>query len=310
MRILVAIGGNAIEGRVDEGIEARIEILGRAMRPLVSLVREGHHLVLTHGNGPQVGRALARVEEARDALGDEPLYMCGAEVQGRLGFLMAEALTNQLRAGAVGREVVAILTRVLVSRDDPAFAHPTKPIGRFLDPEEAERLVREKGIQVVEDAGRGFRRVVPSPLPLEILEVETVEILSDAGLVVVCCGGGGIPVIRREDGTYSGVDAVIDKDRSSALLARNLDADLLILTTAVDEVRLDHGKPTERALSTLTLQEARQHLAAGQFPAGSMGPKIESAIEFVAAGRGEAIITSPERIPEALAGTRGTRVTR
>jgi carbamate kinase len=237
-----------------------------------------------------------------------PLDICGADSQGGLGYMIQQVLRNALRRTGQEREVVTVVTQVRVDPDDAAFTAPTKPIGPFYRHEAADRLRASRGWQMIEDSGRGYRRVVPSPRPLEIIESAAVRALVDAGVVVVAAGGGGIPVVRRADGTLAGVEAVIDKDRSAAVLARTVGADVLVIVTGVDRVAIGYKTPHQEDLDMLAADDAERHLRSGEFPAGSMGPKIEAAIEFLAAGGREAIITSPRVLGLALAGRHGTRI--
>lgn len=297
---VAALGGNAIVG---SAAEAAVVDLQRASAALARLVGLGFELVVTHGNGPQVGQ---RLLEASANGRTERLDLLDAETEGSLGYLLQQSLGNELTKAGLARPVVSLVTQVVVDPRDPAFDAPTKPVGGFYDRARAEALARERGWRIVEDAGRGFRRVVPSPEPLEIVERRAIRALVEAGVVVVAAGGGGIPVARDSAGALRGVDAVIDKDRASALLARLLGADLLLILTAVPEVRFDFRQPGERPIRRLSVAEARTLLAAGQFAAGSMGPKVEAASGFTAATGRPAIITSAERLLDALVGTSGT----
>jgi carbamate kinase len=290
MRIVVAIGGNALIAAGEDGTwESQLAHAREVAREVVALRAAGHSLVLTHGNGPQVG-ALAL------ALPEQPLDVLTAMTQGQIGYLLETAIGPDVRTAA-------LLTRVLVDRDDPAFARPTKPVGPFYLPEDARRLALERGWAVAEDAGRGWRRVVASPQPVQVLGADTVRTLLDAGVVVIAGGGGGVPVDDRR----SGLPGVVDKDRCSAELALAIGADLLVLLTGVPRVALDYGTRWERQLERLTVSEAERALADGEFPAGSMGPKIESARRFVTGG-GSAVITSPGRLLAAVEGGDGTWV--
>jgi carbamate kinase len=253
---------------------------------------------------------LLMVEAARGQVPELPLGVCVADTEGALGYLIQQALLNRLRHERRTAAVVTIVTQVVVNRADPAFARPTKPVGPFLGREEAEGFSRERGWTVADDAGRGFRRVVPSPRPLAIVEAEAIRRILDAGVMVIAAGGGGVPVAEEADGSLSGVDAVIDKDLASALLARAVGAHRLVMLTGEPFVFLDYGKPTQRPLPRLSLDEARRHLRDGQFPPGSMGPKIEAALDFLAGGGEEALITSIEGFTDALQGKTGTRITR
>lgn len=306
---VVAIGGNSITRRGEVGtIPEQYRNARDTCAHVAGLVADGWRVVLTHGNGPQVGNVLLRVQMAMPQVYPLPLDVCDSDTQGGMGYMLQQVLGNELRARGSPVQVATLITQVVVGRDDPAFRKPTKPVGRFYTKEEAAALAREQGWTVVEDAGRGWRRVVPSPAPLEIVELGAIRTLVDGGVIAIAVGGGGIPVVR-EGSALSGVEAVVDKDRSSALLANGLGADLFLITTGVERVALDYGKPTQREVERLTVAEARRHLAAGQFPAGSMGPKIEAACAFVEAGGGrKAIITSPERIEAALRGEAGTAI--
>jgi carbamate kinase len=284
---------------VANGVPADLKNAPEALSCLVGL---GWDLVATHGNGPQVGARLLA------APGTIPLDVLDAETQGSLGYLLQQALGNALKGSGLSRSVVSLVTQVVVDPHDPAFARPTKPVGPFYSREQAGALGREKGWAMVEDSGRGYRRVVPSPEPLEIVEWRAIRALLAAGVVVVAAGGGGIPVIRRADLSLEGIEAVIDKDRASSLLARLLGADLFVIFTSVSEVYLDYRTPSERGLRRLSVHEARRLLSEGQFAAGSMGPKVEAAAAFSAATGRPTIITSAHRVLDALAGTAGTTV--
>jgi carbamate kinase len=305
---LVAIGGNSLVRAGEKGtIIEQIANTRRTARAIVSLVREGFALVVTHGNGPQVGAALLRSERASDQVYEHPLDVCVATTQGEIGFMLQMALQRELSAAGIPRMVTTVLTQVVVSPDDPAMVHPTKPIGPFYSRSDAEERHRVAGWTVVEDAGRGYRRVVPSPEPLQVVEEEVVRSLLAQGVIVVAVGGGGIPVVRG-DGGYVGVEAVIDKDRASALLASRLGASLMVISTDADRVYLDFKKPTQRPLGEVRAGELREHYAAGHFPPGSMGPKIESALRFLDGGGRRVIITSYELLPEAIKGGAGTHI--
>jgi carbamate kinase len=305
--VVVAIGGNALApaGLGDfAGQEERAQQVADAA---VGLVGPDRRLLMVHGNGPQVG-ALAMAQEAvAREVPPQPLFVLGAMTQGQLGYLLAQALGDALVQAGRPRTVAAVMTQVVVSTDDPAFGRPTKPIGPFFSEGRARRLARARGWDVVEDAGRGWRRVVASPEPVEVVESPEIRRLLEAGEVVVACGGGGVPVARVGD-ELVGVDAVIDKDFAAALIGRLVGATSLLLVTGVEQVSLDFGTPEERPVDVMTVAEARGYMAEGQFPPGSMGPKIEAAAQFLEAGGREAIITSLERIAAALAGETGTRI--
>jgi carbamate kinase len=306
--ILIAVGGNSLIRAGEKGTV--LEQLANAhstAAAIVGLIRDGHHLVITHGNGPQVGAQLLRSEQASDQVPAQTLDVCGAASQGEIGYLLAQSLQGELASAGLKVPVVSIITQTVVRGDDPAMLHPTKPIGPFYSQARAEERRRELGWQIVEDAARGYRRVVPSPEPAEILELEVIRRLMNDGVLVVACGGGGIPVLRS-NGHLHGVEAVIDKDRASALLAIALGVDIFAISTDVEFVYLDYKKPTQRALHFLTAAELEKHYRDGHFPIGNMGPKIESALRFLKAGGREVVITSYEYLTSAIAGRAGTHI--
>jgi carbamate kinase len=310
-RFVIALGGNAIIPAGMEGTYEQQEAITQAtMKQVASLASEGHQVVMTHGNGPVVGNIVLRNDAGMAVHGIPvmPMYVCGADSQGGLGFMLQQALQNALTERNMKTPVATVVTQVLVDRDDPAFAKPSKPIGPFYDEEQARLLREENGWSVIEDAGRGWRRVVPSPLPCEVIEWEAIRTLVDAGVMTIATGGGGVPVIRNDAGLLEGVDAVLDKDRASDLLGRLIGADVLVIITQVDRVCVRFGQPDQKALEKLTIAEARDLLAAGEFPGGSMGPKIEAAISFLEGGGKSVIITSPEHILTAVAGQQGTTI--
>ena len=318
MLIVAALGGNAVSLPGKEGnIADQYEATRAAIRPLVDLILAGHQLILTHGNGPQIGQIMRRVEiAAQHHVYPLPLDIAVADTQAGMGYMIGQCLMNEMvrRPDAPDRVVSTIVTTVLVDENDPAFAAPNKPIGPFMSKEAAEKHARDDGWKIAEDKARGgWRRVVPSPLPRQIIELPLLRTLLSAGHLVVAAGGGGIPVARAADGTFKGIEAVIDKDRTSALLAAELDAGLLAILTNVDQVQVDYGKPTARALARTSASEMSRWLAAGQFPAGSMGPKVDAAVDFLARSKkpqAKVLITSCERVAEALAGKTGTWVER
>jgi carbamate kinase len=273
---------------------------------IAEMIAQGWRVVITHGNGPQVGFILRRSELSLHELHPVPLDAADADTQGAIGYMFQKALYNEFRRRGMRQLAVTVVTQVLVDRNDPAFQNPTKPIGSWMDEETARRRAAEQGWVVREDAGRGWRRVVPSPLPRRIIELPAIQALLEDGFVVIAVGGGGIPVVEDETGDLVGVEAVIDKDLASALLAIELRADLFLISTAVEKVALDYGKPTQRWLDRLTASEARRHLAEGQFPPGSMGPKIEAILQYLDHGGKAALITDPPHIPAALRGETGT----
>ena len=307
--VVMAVGGNALApsglGEIGEQMERAREVADHA----VSLLGDGRLLVVVHGNGPQVG-ALALAQEAVSReVPPQPLHVLGAMTQGQLGWLLSDAIGDALERSGRDRTVAAVVTQVVVDADDPGFSNPTKPIGPFFSAGRAKRLAEARGWDVAEDSGRGWRRVVASPLPIEVVEWPQIQTLLRDKQIVIACGGGGIPVARM-DGVLTGVEAVIDKDLAAALVGALVEAKTLLLLTGVERVAVDFGTDNERWLDTMTIAEARAYLADGQFPAGSMGPKVDAAIRFIEAGGSEAIITSLDKTAEALAGTTGTRVTR
>lgn len=304
--LVIAVGGNAVLTEGQQGTyEQQLAHMASLAKVLADLVGDGHRVVLTHGNGPQVGNLAIQQEEGARLLPAQPLFVLGAMTQGQMGHLMTAALSG-IRAMRE-QPVAAIVTHTLVDLSDPAFHRPTKPIGPFYPRHEAERLARERHWHVAEDAGRGWRRVVPSPEPQGLLEADAIRTLVEAGFMVVASGGGGIPVAWEGPG-IRGVNAVIDKDLSAQRLASAVGADTLVLLTGVDHVCLGFGTPQQRAVDSMTVDEASKHLADGEFPPGSMGPKVTAAIRFVRTGGARAVITSPSRMREALAGRVGTRV--
>jgi carbamate kinase len=306
---VVAFGGNALLRPEDRGTqEEQIARAKQAARWLAEIVRYGYKLIVVHGNGPQVGNILVQAEEASTKIPPQSLDVCVAQTEGSIGFVLQQAIRNRLESIAVGGEVATILTEVEVDVNDPAFKRPTKPIGPFFTRYRAEALERDLGWTMREDAGRGWRHVVPSPRPLRILNIKTVARMLDSAAVVIAAGGGGIPVVRGRDGQWRGIEAVIDKDFASSLLAADLNADLFVILTGVPKVALDYGKPTQRFVDRMTIAEAEKHLADGQFPAGSMGPKIESAVQFVRAAKKQVLITDVDVLREALEGKDGTVV--
>ncbi len=307
---VVAVGGNSlITDKNHPDVPHQWDAVRETCRHLADMVEDGWTLVVTHGNGPQVGYILRRNELAAHEVHPTPLDVIGADTQGSIGYMLQQALRNELNSRGIDKPVVSVVTQVLVDREDPGFKNPTKPIGSFLEEEDARKFEAE-GWQVVEDAGRGWRRVVASPIPLEVVEQDAIQTLTNAGNIVIAVGGGGIPVVQNPKGELrelSGVYAVIDKDRASALLAQQIQADLLLISTAVEKVALNFGKPDEKWLDHMTLAEAKQYLAEGKhFAKGSMAPKIEAVINFLEAGGKKALITDPANIARALKGETGT----
>jgi len=307
---VVAIGGNSlIKDASHQSVEDQESALRDTAQHLADMIEAGWDLVIGHGNGPQVGFILRRSEIAHrvEGMHEVPLDVCGADTQGAIGYELQQALQNELFHRGIKKNVATIITQVLVDTKDPAFAAPSKPIGGFMDAAEAERRRVELGWTVVEDAGRGWRRVVPSPLPKEIVELDSIKAVLDDGIVAIAVGGGGIPVTDIGDGEYRGTAAVIDKDYACSLLAREIHADLLLIATAVEKVALGFGTPEQRWVDRMSLTEARTHLAeGGHFARGSMAPKIQAVIWFLEAGGKQALITNPENIGRALRGETGT----
>jgi carbamate kinase len=310
-RVVVAIGGNSlITDPQHQSVEDQYLAAAETDHHIANLVAQGHQVVITHGNGPQIGFILRRSELARGELHEVPLDVCGADTQGAIGYLLQQNLVADFARLGIDFTPVTVVTQVEVDRDDPAFQHPSKPIGSFFDAAEAETRRTRDGWDVVEDAGRGWRRVVASPIPKRIVELEAIEYLLNGGFAVIACGGGGIPVVDDDAGGLRGVPAVIDKDLASALLASVIGADLLIISTSVERVALDFGTPDQRWIDRMTLDEAKKYLAEGtHFKPGSMAPKISAVIDFLESGGTEAIITTPQLIESALEGKAGTTIT-
>jgi carbamate kinase len=308
---VVAIGGNSlIKDARHETVRDQYQAAHESCEHILAMIKEGWNVVITHGNGPQVGFILRRSELAAHELHEVPLDACGADTQGAIGYALQQNLHNAFRQAGLHRDVATVISQTEVAADDPAFTHPSKPIGSFMDEEQARRR-REQGWDLIEDAHRGWRRVVASPVPLRIVELPVIRRLVDAGVVVITAGGGGIPVVRHRDGMLAGVPAVIDKDLASALLANALGAGLLLISTAVERVALNFGTPQQRWIDRLTLSEAKRYLAEGShFARGSMAPKIQAIINYLENGGKEALITNPESIERALAGKTGTHIAR
>jgi len=305
---LVALGGHAFMERGQKGtIDEHEGNAARICEELILLVERGYNLVITHGNGPQVGNLLLQNEACKDDVVPMPLDVLVAQTEGSLGYVLQNAMLNQLRKRSIKRYVLTVVCQVQVSQEDPAFDNPTKPIGPFLSKEEALRRARDLDWDVVEDAGRGWRRRVPSPKPLKIIQRHSIREAAKQGHVVIAGGGGGIPIAKdRDSGEYKGVEAVIDKDYTSALLANQVGADLFCILTEVPQVYLNFGKPDQRPLGALTVEMVRAQMADGHFPVGSMGPKIQAIINYLEAGGKRALVTNPQSLPEALDGAAGT----
>lgn len=309
--LVIAIGGNAILKEGQKGTpQEQFENVMTCCGPIVDLYEQGYRLILVHGNGPQVGNILLQAEAAADTVPPQSIDLCGAQTQGQLGYMLQRAVHNIFNARHVNGKITSVVTQVIVDRDDPAFRKPTKPIGPFYSEERARALQSERPDLVLkEDSGRGWRRVVASPKPLRIIERDSVRSLLDQSHIVVSGGGGGIPVAVEGD-HFVGVEAVVDKDLVASIIARDLQADKLIILTGVDRVFVDFGKPSQRPISRMSRAQAREYLAQGQFPPGSMQPKIEAALEYLDAGGQEAVITSIDKLPQALGGESGTVIFR
>lgn len=306
---VIAIGGNSlIEDNSQPQVENQWDAVRKTCQHIAMLISEGWQVVVTHGNGPQVGFILRRNELAAHEVHTTPLDLIGADTQGAIGYMLQQALDNSLRAMGLNKSVISIVTQTLVSLQDSAFQNPTKPIGSFTDEAKA-REYEKQGWLMMEDAGRGWRRVVASPQPLEIIELGAIRAMIKEGYIVIACGGGGIPVVRNTKGELRGVNAVIDKDRASGLLAAGIGADLFIISTAVPQVAIHFNTPQQQNLSHMTLAEAKQYLQAGHFAVGSMKPKIEAVINFLERGGPQALITNPDVLAEALKHEAGTWIT-
>ncbi|MEW6364376.1 MAG: carbamate kinase [Acidobacteriota bacterium] len=306
---LIAFGGNALIKSNERGIQKeQLRNSDAAARLMMRIIRKGYDLILVHGNGPQVGNILIQVEEAITKVPPLSLDICVAETEGSMGYMLERSLTNELRKAGIDREVITILTQVIVDKDDPAFETPNKPIGPFFSKYRAHALMKEKKWQMVEDAGRGYRKVVASPRPIAIVPRDAIAKLVAEGKIVIAAGGGGIPVYINGRGLIQGVEAVIDKDLASALIAAELKVDLYIILTEVDIVYFNFGKKNQKPLPVLSVKDAKRYMSQGQFPPGSMGPKIQAAINYIEAGGKEVLITSAEKLGSALLKRAGTRI--
>ncbi len=306
---VIALGGNAITRQdIEDTIANQFANTRNSLDGLIDLIREGYKIAITHGNGPQVGNAILRVELARGKAPILPLGICVADTEGGMGYMIGQSLHNRLKREKIDREVMTIITQVEVDPDDPELGNPRKYIGQFYNAQEAHLFETERNWVMKEDSGRGWRRVVPSPIPKAIIEARSIKQLVGSGTIVIAAGGGGIPVYYEEDGTLEGIDAVIDKDRASALLAREIGAEMLVILTGVNKVAINFGKENEKRLDRMTLSQAKQYLSEGHFPPGSMGPKIEAAIDFLEQGGERVVISSIERAAEAVLGDAGTTI--
>lgn len=306
---VVAVGGNSlIKDKQHRTVPDQYAAAGESMTHIAGMIEAGWDIVITHGNGPQVGFILRRAELALHELHPVPLDSCGADTQGAIGYMFQRSLYNEFLQRGMDKKSATVVTQVLVDRKDPAFENPSKPIGSFMDEGTAAERSDQDGWAVVEDAGRGWRRVVPSPLPVRIIEQDAIQSLIEDGFVVIGVGGGGIPVVEDEKGELVGIEAVIDKDFASALLANSIQADLLLISTAVEKVALNFNTPDQQWIDRMTLDEAKKHLADGQFGKGSMEPKIRAIVGFLERGGKEALVTDPTNIELALEGKTGTRI--
>jgi carbamate kinase len=310
--VIVAIGGNSLvreNGR--DSVQDQYEAVCETAVNIADMVEEGYNVVVTHGNGPQVGFGLRRSEIANEVAGmpEVPLVNCGADTQGGIGYQIQQSLTNEFAKRGIDKKVATVITQVEVSMDDPNFKNPTKPVGSFFTLEQSEEMKKEHPDWIfIEDSGRGYRRVVPSPNPIDIVEKDAIKTLINAGFVVVAVGGGGIPVVKSDNNTYQGIDAVIDKDFSTSLLAEQIQADTLIITTGVSRVCINFGKPNQLALEKITVEETKQYVTEGHFPPGSMLPKIEASLSFLENNGSRVIITNPESLKDAIVEKAGTHI--
>jgi carbamate kinase len=306
---LIAFGGNALLPERQRGLqEEQMRNAQKAARLMVHVVRKGYDLIIVHGNGPQVGNLLIQMEEAVTKVPPFTLDVCDSMTEGSMGFMLERAIINELRVRSLDKEVATIITQVIVDKDDPAFTNPTKPVGPFYPKFRAEALVRQKKWKMIEDAGRGYRKVVPSPRPIDVVPKWVIRDLVCAGRIVIAGGGGGIPIIIDGRGLFTGIEAVIDKDYVAGLIAHEVKVDLFVILTNVECVYLDYGTPQARPVEVMTVAEARGYLAQGQFPAGSMGPKVEAAIGYIEGGGQEVLITTASHLKAALLKRSGTRI--
>lgn len=307
--IVIAIGGNSlIEDSKHVTVSSQYEAAKKTAHHIARLIKAGNRIVIAHGNGPQVGYILRRAELSQKVLHSVPLDSCVADTQGAIGYQLQNVLDNELLMDGVKKNVATVVTQVEVHDNDPSFSNPTKPIGSFMSEEEAKEKAEHDGWSVVEDAGRGWRRVVASPKPVSIIELETIKCLLDNDIVVIAAGGGGIPVVKNADGTLSGREAVIDKDLAAAMLAKDLKADLFVISTAVEKVALNYGKPDQKNLDTVNLEEAEEYIKEGHFAKGSMLPKMEAMTDFVRTTGSMGIITDPHNLYDAIYSDKGTKI--
>ncbi|MGB9720465.1 MAG: carbamate kinase [bacterium] len=307
-KAVIALGGNAISSTGRDDIHVQFANTRKSLEVVVELIKQGYHLAITHGNGPQVGNALLRVERTAQEIPALPLGVIVADTEGGMGYMIEQSLQNKLKKFGIERDVVTIVTQIIVDANDPSIINPTKFVGPFYNEKQAKKLAELFNWTIKEDPGRGYRRVVPSPIPTKIVNSRIIKYLVEQGVIVIAAGGGGIPVYMEVDGSYEGIDGVIDKDLASAVLAIEIKAQILAILTAVDYVYLNYKKPDEKRLERITLSEAKKYLNEGHFPSGSMGPKIEAAIRFLEAGGNEVIITSLQKAIDAFLGNLGTKI--
>jgi carbamate kinase len=306
---LIAFGGNAILPETQRGLQSeQINNAQKAARLMIHVVKKGYDLILVHGNGPQVGNLLIQMEESITKVPPFSLEVCDAMTEGSMGFMLEKAIVNELRKNSVDKEVATLITQVVVDREDQAFENPTKPVGPFYTKYRAQMLRREKKWTMIEDSGRGYRKVVPSPRPIDVIPKRIIRDLVHSGKIVIALGGGGVPVIINGRGLFQGVEAVIDKDYAASLVAREVKADLFIILTNVDRVYLNYGAPDEEPIAVMTVKQAEEYLSQGQFPPGSMGPKIKAAIEYIKGGGKEVLITSANYLKASLINRSGTKI--
>jgi carbamate kinase len=306
---LIAFGGNAILPEAQRGLQSeQINNAQKAAQLMIHVVKKGYDLILVHGNGPQVGNLLIQMEESITKVPPFSLEVCDAMTEGSMGFMLEKAIINELRKNSVDKDVATLITQVVVDREDQAFENPTKPVGPFYTKYRAQMLRREKKWAMIEDAGRGYRKVVPSPRPIDVIPKRIIRELVHSGKIVIALGGGGVPVIINGRGLFEGVEAVIDKDYAASLVAREVKAELFIILTNVDRVYLNYGKPDEEPIGVMTVKQAEEHLSQGQFPPGSMGPKIKAAIEYIKGGGKEVLITSANHLKASLINRSGTKI--
>jgi len=306
---LIAFGGNAILPETQRGLQSeQINNAQKAARLMIHVVKKGYDLILVHGNGPQVGNLLIQMEESITKVPPFSLEVCDAMTEGSMGFMLEKAIVNELRKNSVDKEVATLITQVVVDREDQAFENPTKPVGPFYTKYRAQMLRRQKKWKMIEDSGRGYRKVVPSPRPIDVIPKRIIRDLVNSGKIVIAVGGGGVPVIINGRGLFQGVEAVIDKDYAASLVAQEVKADLFIILTNVDRVYLNYGAPDEEPIAVMTVKQAEEYLSQGEFPPGSMGPKIKAAIEYIKGGGKEVLITSANYLKASLINRSGTKI--